>query len=121
MNTGQDVGFIEKNGATARFGQVVNSCAAGRYYLSGDNSALKVTNQTEGVNLGTQHLLGFLSAGPIGILIAPWAYNLFGGNLVVWIVVGVIAGGFLWNLTIGIAAYLVAALVQAFGSKKVND
>ena len=100
LNSGEEVGFIMKNGAIARFGQAVDSCSADKYYLSDNNLNDQDSNQDEVVNLSTQRLLGFLGGGPIGVVVAPWAYNLFGRNLIAWIIAGVIIGGFLWQLSI---------------------
>ena len=61
-----------------------------------------------------------MDGGPLGLVIAPWAYDLFGGNVVAWIIAGVIIGGLLWNLTIGFIAISVGNILTAFVSKKIK-
>ena len=120
LNSGEDPGFIEKHGAIARFGQAVDKCAADKYFLSSINSTDDIDNKSEKINTGTQRVLGLLSGGPLGLVIAPWAYDLFGGNVVAWIIAGVIIGGLLWNLTIGFIAVSVGNILTAFDSKKIK-
>ena len=121
LSAGKDVGFIMKNGAIARFGQAVDSCTADKYYLSVNNPTNEVAAQDEAVNLSSQRFLGFLSAGPIGIVVAPWAYNFFGKNLVAWIIAGVIIGGFTWQLSIILFVSALSWLSSFFGSKKSGN
>lgn len=120
LNSGEDPGFIEKHGAIARFGQAVDKCAADKYFLSSINSTDDIDNKSEKINTGSQRVLGLLSGGPLGLVIAPWAYDLFGGNVVAWIIAGVIIGGLLWNLTIGFIAVSVGNILTAFDSKKIK-
>ena len=121
LSTGEDVGFIMKNGAIARFGQAVDSCTADKYYLSVSNSINEVATQDEAVNLTSQRILGLISAGPIGIVVAPWAYNFFGQNLVAWIVAGVIIGGFIWQLSIVLFVSALSLLSSFFGFDKSGN
>ena len=121
LNSGEEVGFIMKNGAIARFGQAVDSCSADKYYLSRNNSKEQISNKDEDINLGSQRLLGFVGGGPIGIVVAPWAYNLFGKNIVVWIIAGVIIGGFIWQLTIVLFISALSLLSSIFRSGKSGD
>lgn len=121
LSAGEDVGFIMKNGAIARFGKAVDSCSADKYYLSSINSNVEANNQDGSVSLGSQRLLGFLGGGPIGIVVAPWAYNLFGKNIVVWIIAGVIIGGFIWQLSIVLFMSALSLLSSIFRSGKSGD
>ena len=117
MQSGIEPSFIEKHGAIARFGQAVDKCASGNYQLT---SAPELGDTQEGsgkLTLGSKQLLGFLSAGPLGIFVAPWAYDVFGGNLVAWIIAGVIAGGFLWNITLGLL-FNIFGYILSIGSKR---
>jgi hypothetical protein len=121
LSAGEDVGLIMKNGAMARFGKAVDSCSADKYYLSATNSNGENNNQDESMSLGSQHFLGFLGGGPIGVLVAPWAYNFFGKNLVVWIIAGVIVGGFLWQLSLFLFLGALSLLSSIFRSDKSGD
>jgi len=118
INSGEEVGFIMKNGAIARFGQAVDSCSADKYYLTDNNSNKQDSNQDEVVNLSTQRFLGFLGGGPIGVVVSPWAYNLFCKNLVILIIALVVIGGFLWQLSIGIFISALSLLSSIFRSNK---
>ena len=121
LNSGEDPGFIKRNGAIARFGQAVDSCTSDKYYLSSTDSIVEVDSKGDGLNLGSKRLLGFLGGGPIGALIAPIAFDFFGGNLVIWIIAGVVVGGFLWQLSIGLVIAVVGSISSLFGPKKSND
>lgn len=121
LSAGEDVGFIMKNGAIARFGKAVDSCSADKYYLSAINSNIEANNQDGSVSLGSQRLLGFLGGGPIGVVVAPWAYNFFGKNLVLWIIAGVLIGGFIWQLSIGLFLSALSLLSSIFRSDKSGD
>lgn len=118
LNSGVDTSFIERSGAIARFGQAVDSCTAGKYYLSPPERDNNDEQEVDKLLTGSKQLLGFLAGGPIGLVLAPHAYDLFGGNLVVWIIAGAISGGFLWNIKGILTAALFSVVIRSRKSRK---
>jgi len=107
---GDDPGFIDKQGATYRFGQAVKYCSRGKYYQPAQTSA----NSSGGrLSLNNQRILGFVFGGPIGIFVWPNIYQLFAGNLLVSIIVGVFFGGFSWSLSIYLP-FMIIGLITSF-------
>ena len=111
---GEDPGFLDKNGATYRFGQAVKYCSRGKFYqpVSKDD-----TKRTEGLSLSTQRILGFVFGGPIGIFSWPMLYQFFSGNLILAIIVGMFLGGISWSASIYIPMMLIAFVVSFIQGK----
>lgn len=120
IQSGIEPSFIEKHGAINRFGQAVDKCASDKYELTSATESGDAQIGSGKLTLGSKQLLGFFSAGPLGIFVAPWAYDFFGGNLVAWIIAGVIAGGFLWSITLGLTINIFG-FILSIGSKRSDE
>ena len=68
----------------------------------------------DSVSKGTQQLLGFLGGGPLGVKLSPIVYNYFGGNLIIWALVGAIAGGFIWSIQVSLFIGILSAIGSIF-------
>ena len=123
MSRGEEVGFIPRNGAISRFGKAVDSCTAGKYYQASSKTAQPVSSQTpqqadpNRLSLRNQQILGFVGGGPIGILAGPAMYDALGGNLILWIIVGLFFGSALWSLSIYIPVMIIGGIVRLFSGK----
>ena len=107
---GNDPGFIDKQGATYRFGQAVKYCSRGKYYQPASTSSAPSSGR---LSLNTQRILGFVFGGPIGIFIWPIIYQFFAGNLVVSIILGLFVGGFSWSMSIYLP-FMIIGLIASF-------
>ena len=105
---GEDPGFIDKNGATYRFGQAVKYCSSGKFYQAVSSANPK---QEDFLSLTTQRILGFVFGGPIGIFGWPILYQFFSGNLILAILVGLFLGSISWSASIYIPMMLIALIV----------
>ena len=123
MSRGEEVGFISRNGAISRFGKAVDRCTAGKYYKASSKTAQPVSSQTpqqadpNRLSLRNQQILGFVGGGPIGILAGPAMYDALGGNLILWIIVGLFFGSALWSLSIYIPVMIIGGIVRLFSGK----
>lgn len=120
VKNGSEVSLMQR-GAIKRFGDAVKYCSDGKYFdnvdmaQSADSETRTSTNDQ--VSVGTQKLLGFVGGGPIGIVIAPKVYQWVSGNLIAWLIIGAIVGGFSWNIQIGLIIML-AGMISKFISGK---
>ena len=62
------------------------------------------------------YVLGFLSGGPAGCLIAPQAIKAFGGKYGPWIFVGIFAGPTLWLIQMVILGSTLSIPVTILGA-----
>ena len=123
MSRGEEVGFISRNGAISRFGKAVDRCTAGKYYKASSKTAQPVSSQTpqqadpNRLSLRNQQILGFVGGGPIGILAGPAMYDALGGNLILWIIVGLFFGSALWSLSIYIPVMIIGSVIRFMSGK----
>ena len=123
MSRGEEVGFIPRNGAISRFGKAVDSCTAGKYYQASSTTARSVPSDApvqadpNRLSLRNQQILGFVGGGPIGILAGPAMYDALGGNLILWIIVGLFFGSALWSLSIYIPVMVIGGIVRFLSGK----
>ena len=86
-----------------------------------NNTEISYSNsRQDNLSRGTQQILGFFSGGLLGIIVAPAAYNFFGGQIIIWAIAGVIVGGFLWNLQ-WMAIYMLGTLVSKIFSSEEEE
>jgi hypothetical protein len=123
MSRGEEVGFIPRNGAISRFGKAVNACTAGKFYQASSTTAKPAPSEVpqqadpNRLSLRNQQILGFVGGGPIGIIAGPAVYNALGGNLLLWIIVGLFFGSVLWSLSIYIPVMIIQGIVRFLSSK----
>jgi len=123
MSRGEEVGFIPRNGAISRFGKGVDTCTAGKYYQASSPTTKPVRSEApqqadpNRLSLRNQQILGFVGGGPIGILAGPAMYDALGGNLILWIIVGLFFGSALWSLSIYIPVMVIGGIVRFLSGK----
>ena len=84
-----------------------------------DSNAIKISyenSRQDNLSTGTQQILGFLSGGFLGVIVAPLAYGFFGGNIIIWAIAGAFIGGFLWNLQLGLL-FMIGSFISKIISK----
>ena len=123
MSRGEEVGFIPRNGAISRFGKAVETCTTGKYYQASYTTTKPVRSEAQQqvdpnrLSLRNQQILGFVGGGPIGIFAGPAMYDALGGNLILWIIVGLFFGSALWSLSIYIPVMIIGGIVRLFSGK----
>ena len=123
MSSGEEVGFIPRNGAISRFGKAVDTCTAGKYYQASTTTTEPVRPAApqqadpNRLSLRNQQILGFVGGGPIGILAGPAMYDALGRNLILWIIVGLFFGSALWSLSIYIPVMIIGSVIRFLSGK----
>ena len=123
MSRGEEVGFIPRNGVISRFGKAVDTCTAGKYYQASSpttkpfRSEAPQQSDPNRLSLRNQQILGFVGGGPIGMLAGPAMYDALGGNLIVWIIVGLFFGSALWSLSIYIPVMVIGSIIRFLSGK----
>ena len=62
----------------------------------------------------TLKILGFLGGGPLGIIVSQKVYYFFGGNLIIWVIIGSIFGSFLWYAQGALVVAVIALISKVF-------
>lgn len=118
IQEGEDPGSIETAAVLSRFSAAVKECETGKYQLASDQPSAAISGQLErspSISLNVQRVLGFIGGGILGIWVAPQIYIWVNGNVIIWLVVGLIAGWPLWYFSMLPIAILWTAIT---GGKK---
>ena len=75
----------------------------------------------DNISRETQQILGFFSGGLLGIIVAPFAYGFFGGNIILWAGAGVILGGVLWSIQGAIIAGFITLISKIFSPEEESN
>ncbi len=110
-----------RGAAIKRFGDAVQYCSSGKFFENVGTTTPVSTNEdaksNDQVSANTQRILGFVGGGPLGMVLAPTVYQWVSGNLIAWLVIGVVAGGIFWNIQIGLAVMIFGAISKFVSGK----